>query len=329
MKSFRAAAIIIMALMLLGGGAGLWFASEVLTPSDPAGQARVVEIPQGATLKESADLLQKNGILKSAFPVTLLGRLTGASDKIQAGPYRLSPALSPYEILRKLVKGEVVLSRATIPEGLTIRQVAALLQEEGIGSAQEFLSAAVSSDVEEGFLFPDTYDFSPGARGGEIAGAMTARFKEVMLPVWEKYRSGGGTFTLKEAVTLASLVEKEAKLDRERPVIAAVYHNRLKMGKPLECDATIQYIIGLPKELLTYDDLKRESPYNTYLHSGLPPGPICNPGLSSLRAALHPAMVPYLYYVVKGDGSHVFNVRYEDHLRAVEQYSEWLTRRGK
>jgi UPF0755 protein len=222
----------------------------------------------------------------------------------------------------------------TVPEGATVACIGDLLERRGILSAREFShfcldNKEISIDGSiplslEGFLYPDTYQLPYRLNAEVVARAMTARFEEVIIPLYQASPEGKKN-GLSTVVVIASLVEREARLDRERPVIAAVYYNRLKRGMPLQCDATIQYILGATKPVLGYEDLKIPSPYNTYLHPGLPPGPIGNPGAPSIRAALQPGKDRYLYYVAdekKGDGSHIFSYTYEEHKKAIRDYQE-------
>jgi UPF0755 protein len=216
----------------------------------------------------------------------------------------------------------------TVPEGLHIGQIASLLDSENIVQEDEFIQACRSEDIlrefgvpfdsMEGFLFPDTYTVARGVDARAIVTMMARRFFEQLESVAP---SDYTDEELKRVVIIASLVEREAMIDEERPLVAAVFYNRLANNKRLESCATVQYILGKTKERLLYSDLRTPSPYNTYLHAGLPPGPISNPGLESLRAALYPAEVDYLFFVSKGNGTHHFSNTYKEHLRAIEKYN--------
>lgn len=307
---------------------------NVTVPRDARGKKTVFTVRQGQTVMEIASALEKQKIIRNSFAFELLVRASHDESRIKAGDYRLSPRMSILQIMEKLVKGDVIKDLFTIPEGSRVRDVAAALERMHSGSSVDFLDVATMNrsihvgglcpENLEGFLFPDTYEVPHGAGAKEVAEMMTRRFEEVVMPVYEgttkENRPG-----LLEIVTIASLVENEARLESERPLIASVYYNRLRKDMPLQCDATIQYVLGGTKPYLDYSDLKIESPYNTYLHRGLTPGPICNPGLSSIKAALMPAEEKYLYYVLndkKGDGSHVFSVSYEEHERAIKNYQK-------
>lgn len=240
----------------------------------------------------------------------------------------LNAGMSASGILNTLSSGRVVMQRFTVPEGLHLRQVASLLQDRGVVDQQSFMRSCRSTDIikrygipfdtVEGFLFPDTYLVAGGLDAEEIVEIMVERFferlDEIKPPPYTDQE-------LEEAVTIASLVEREAVIDEERPLIAAVFYNRLAQNKRLESCATVQYILGKTKERLLHSDLRTPSPYNTYLHVGLPPGPIANPGAASLRAALFPAEVDYLFFVSRGNGTHHFSSTYEEHLRAIRKYN--------
>jgi len=234
------------------------------------------------------------------------------------------------EIWRKLCAGEVAERKVTFPEGFAVESMAERLARELHVDKEGFLRAARGSEVTrrlpfplprgklEGYLYPSTYAFRVDARPGELVGQMLAGFSGAFwVPHEAEVRRS--KLSLHKIVTLASLVEKEAKLDAERRLIAGVLMNRLQRGMLLQCDATVQYALGEHRTRLLYSDLKVNSPYNTYLHKGLPPGPICNPGLACLEAALSPERTDYLFYVARPDGGHVFSKTYEEHLAAIKK----------
>ncbi len=323
--------ILLVALVVL-----TYLSHEFLTPVSLEKESTRFVISEGMRGTDIANELQKDRLIRHAWAFRLLVRVTSTGPKIKAGTYDFSPNLSPYQILKKMVSGDVIQVRVTIPEGYTLKQIADLLDAKGIANKSEFLDKANQTALEfpelkeniqglEGFLFPDTYDLAPHLTPEDASTPMVDRFKELVIPLYGKSNK---MLSLKETITLASLVERESRIPKEYPLIAAVYTNRLRDQMPLQCDATIQYLLPVPKELLSIDDLKIESPYNTYLHSGLPPGPIGSPGLLSIKAALAPAHVPYLYYVARGDGSHIFSITYSQHLNAVEKYRQWLFHRN-
>jgi UPF0755 protein len=277
--------------------------------------------------------LERAGAIKSGLLFRLAARLTGSGSSIKPGEYSISPGKNVMEILGQLKEGGGRLRLVTIPEGLTMKQIAALLEKKGVVSARDFLDAAGKATLSiggsvpaslEGYLLPETYDIPESYSAGDVLKTLAGDFNRKAVPL---YRQNAPSLpvkmTLHQVVVLASMVEREAKVPGERPVIAAVYYNRLKKGMLLQCDATVQYALGEQKEYLTLEDLKIDSPYNTYAHKGLPPGPIANPGLDSIRATLQPEKVDYLYYVrndVKNDGSHVFSSSYAGHRDAIRKY---------
>jgi UPF0755 protein len=274
--------------------------------------------------------LAERGLVRSGAAFALAAVCRGSWNRVKEGVYEISPAMSALQILKRLEQGRTVNEKITIPEGSAVWQIAGILEDKGVASAHEFLrlaqrGQAFTTDFPkparlEGFLFPDTYLVPMRADAATaLISMMLARFQEV---VWEGLLGGQPPrhMSLLQLITLASLVEGEAKVDEERPVIAGVLLNRLRLGKKLECDASIQYILGPQrKSRLLWSDTQSESPYNTYLHPGLPPGPISNPGRASIEASLHPANTPYLYYVAGENGRHIFSRTLEEHERAVRQ----------
>ncbi|GMU58067.1 MAG: hypothetical protein AMXMBFR33_72130 [Candidatus Xenobia bacterium] len=319
-----------LAFLILASAFMYWM-SQVFSPAKTTSEQVVIEVPPGATGGEVAELLEKRGVIRSAFALRLLMRVT-TDMQVQAGHYEVDPSKSPLLILKDLSHAQPLSRKATLPEGLTLPEVCDVLGKEKVVSDPKRLLAFVREKGQtidkslpanlEGYLFPDTYEFGWDATEEEVVRQMTGRFREVVDPMWAKHKKKA-PLSLRETVILASLVEREAQVSSERPLIAGVYINRLKKGMLLQCDATVQFALGAPKKVLTYDDLKLESPYNTYLHAGLPPGPIANPGKASLEAAMSPERSPYLFYVrndVKGDGSHVFSRTYEEHNDAIRKY---------
>jgi len=300
------------------------------SPVNRSGEVQTFTVKFGDTAGVVGMRLQQQNLIHSAFFFRILTYMQGKENKIQAGEYSLSPSMGTQKILSLLVSSIVreTAMRITIPEGFTAREIAERMDDAGLCSYSEWMrivSESKSYPVNlhsnemislEGFLFPDTYFFQRGRPCEKYIQTMVDRFFEIFTDedINEANRQG---FTLNGIVTLASLVEKEARLAEEREVIAGVLRNRLARDMFLQCDATVQYALPQRKKRLLYEDLEIESPYNTYLHKGLPPGPICNPGEDSLYAALHPADVPYLYYVARNDGSHIFSVDSAAHQEAV------------
>jgi UPF0755 protein len=240
--------------------------------------------------------------------------------------------MTPLEVVDKIARGDVYLQPVTFREGLTIRQMAQIFQERRFGTAQEFITAASRADrirsIDpsardlEGYLFPDTYTLPRRATAEQLVERMVARFEAALSPEVREQAAARG-LTVRQLVTLASLVEKETARREERPLVSAVYSNRLRIGMGLQCDPTVIYALeraGRFDGNLTRDDLRFDSPYNTYRYAGLPPGPIAAPGKASLEAAANPADVPYIYFVSRNDGSHAFASTLEEHNRNVHQW---------
>ena len=291
---------------------------------DPA-PVRRVTIPQGASFAAAAESLESAGVLGSPRLFRLYAGVTRRDRDIKAGTYLLEPGLSWNELIDALTAGRGIEHSVTIPEGLALRDIIPLLARN-TGAPVESLWAAVRDTVTrrrlnvptpnlEGYLFPDTYRFMYGTSAREAVRELVRRFETIWDPAWDTRAAAMG-MSRHEIVTLASIVEKEARLAEERPVIAAVYHNRLRQGMPLQADPTVQYAIGEHRTRVLYRDLKIDSPYNTYRNRGLPPGPIASPGKASIEAALYPANVPYRYFVAHPDGHHEFRVTFEEHTAA-------------
>jgi UPF0755 protein len=306
--------------------------SFLVLPPTFWGEKKRVLILRGSTFQEVVHLLDEEGMLRSPTRFYLMARILGIAGRVKAGEYELSTAMMPSAILHKLVTGDVVKYRVVIPEGYTVRQIAVRLADQGIIDEQEeFLSVAFSPDFAvglgmtgdgvEGYLFPDTYLFSKEIAPAEVIKAMVENFKRVYAPDFS-LRAAELGMTDREVVTLASIIEKETGLAEERPLISAVFHNRLKRGIPLCSDPTVIYGIADFDGNLRKRDLEKKTPYNTYLIRGLPPGPIANPGRSSILAALYPAPVKYLYFVSRNDGSHHFSATLREHNQAVRRYQQ-------
>lgn len=290
-----------------------------------------VTIQAGTGFHDIARLLEENGVVRDRRSFYLLARLEDAIPRVKAGEYEVNTFMTPETLLSKLVRGEVIKYPITIPEGFDLFQIAGILEEAGICAAKRFLEKTMDrffiaslgledEDSLEGYLFPDTYNFPKGFGAEHVIRQMVMRFKAVFAPLSMRAEEIG--LRRREVVTLASMVEKEAADDQERRIISAVFHNRLQKGMALQSDPTAVY--GLRKravnERITKKDLLRKSPYNTYHVSGLPKGPIANPGMKSLHAVLYPARVSYLYFVSKNDGTHYFSSTLAEHNRAVMRY---------
>jgi len=325
-------AVLLLLLVVAAAAAG-WFYSGVNQPfKGYDGAEQFVEIPQGAGSSAIAKRLADAGIVRDVNTFRLALWVTGSGRRLQAGEYRFDRPVSAREVAGKIARGEVYVRPLTFPEGLTYRQMSALYEGKGFGPALEFINAAkrgvlvsaVDPDAKdlEGYLFPDTYKLPRSTTAELLVDRMITAFMKTLTPeLLEKAAARG--LTVRQLVTLASIVEKETGSPDERPLVAAVYANRLKIGMGLQCDPTVIYALeraGRYHGNLTRDDLQFDSPYNTYRYAGLPPGPIASPGRAALEAAASPADVPYLYFVSKNDGSHAFAATLDEHNRNVQQY---------
>jgi UPF0755 protein len=290
-----------------------------------------VLVPRGASIARIGRILAAKRLIRSATAFRLAARVRGSFD-VKAGIYTLSPSMSTGQILDALKKGAPEeLVRLTFPEGFTLEQVAERVAELKSVRADEFQRLAMMRgrtfsasfrppDNLEGYLYPDTYDFRPDDTERDMIETMLETFdRKVVQELSADFAASAKRgYDLYQIVTLASLVEREARVKKDQPLIAAVLYNRLKIGMPLQIDATVQYVIG-HRERLLYRDLEVDSPYNTYKIVGLPPGPICNPGIDAIRAALHPADADYLYYTARPDGTHTFTKTLDAHVKATEE----------
>ena len=330
MKKFLLFVVIVISL---AAGAGWYFYGGVDRPfKGYDAPEQFVEIPQGAGSAGIAKRLADAGVVQDVNSFRLALWLSGSARRLQAGEYRFDRPMSARQVAEKIARGEVYVRPITFPEGLTIKQMAALYESKGFGEASAFVEAAknaalVSSiDPEakdlEGYLFPDTYSLPRSATAEQLVGRMVASFLKALSQETIAMAAGRG-LNVRELVTLASIVEKETGNTSERPLVAAVYSNRLKIGMGLQCDPTVIYALeraGRYDGNLTREDLQFDSPYNTYKYAGLPPGPIASPGRASLDAAANPPDAPYLYFVSKNDGSHAFAATLEEHNRNVHEY---------
>ena len=315
---------------------------QVETPATPGSSANVTfVVDSGQSVTTISNNLYDAGLITDADLFRRVVQYWGADEDIQAGAYSLSPGMTMEEIMREMQHGRLPTVRLTIPEGWRAEQIADLLQQVGLVTTTDFLAqvARGNSDYDftmdrpegsptslEGYLFPDTYQLPENATSGQIIDIMLGDFDSRVTPEMRQQAADQG-LTMYQVLTLASIVEREAVVPEERGLIAGVYLNRLAAGMRLEADPTVQYGKGYDAEgetwwpQLTIDDLQSvPSSYNTYTHDGLPPGPICNPGLASIQAVLSPEPSDYLYFVHKGDGSHAFATTFEEHLRNIEAY---------
>jgi UPF0755 protein len=330
----RKLAIVLLLLIVIaaGGAAGAAYLRLQQPYRGYPGAEQLVEIPPGAGTRTIGDRLVAAGDVR--YPLTFRAALliSGQARALKAGEYRFDRPMTPLEAVGKIARGDVYVITVTIPEGLNIREMAALAESRGVGTAAEFITGAndrsmmrgldASARNLEGYLFPDTYPVTPRTDTLRLVRAMVDRFQHVLTPEMRTTIEQSG-LSIHQTVTLASLVEKEAARPDERPMVAAVYLNRFRRGIPLQCDPTVIYALQLAGKYngnLRRDDLMFDSPYNTYRYPGLPPGPIASPGRAALEAAIHPADVDYLYFVSRNDGSHAFARTLEEHNRNVQKY---------
>ena len=318
--------VALIALVSLAG-IGLWYRSYLVTPAPGQGEV-VVDIPRGAGVRGIGALLAAHGVLDNDIRYLAMVYFSGLQTKLKAGEYSIPLGMTPPQVLELLVSGQTLRHHVTIPEGLTAAQIAAVFEQEGWVKQARFLALVrdaafirqlgIEADSLEGYLFPETYTLVRNeADEAAIIRMMVARFQQIWqgLVLPESLE-----LNRHQLLTLASVVEKETGVAAERPLIARVFYNRLAKKMRLQADPTVIY--GLPdfNGNLTKADLKKETPYNTYLIPGLPPGPICNPGLAALEAVLHPVESDALYFVAKNDGTHIFSTNLADHNRAVQHY---------
>ena len=295
------------------------------------GRQADVTIGRGLTHADVARLLGQHGCIRSALLFMACGRLLGWSDDLKAGRYRFQGWENNFSVLRRLVLGQTLFEKITFPEGIRAVQIAGLLQRNAGLDSTEIMGLVrnpdlcrrlgVEASTLEGYLYPDTYWYETMERTDGILQRMVTRFNGIVSDSLRQLAQSRG-WTIHELVTLASIVEGEVQLDSERTMVAAVFINRLKKGLPLQACATVQYLLpGGPRRLLERD-LRIDSPYNTYLYPGLPPGPVNNPGIRSIRAVLHPALTPFLYFVANGDGSHTFSRTLDEHNAAKRRFNQ-------
>jgi len=333
----RLGLLALVAIAALGAGAG-WLESQIGRPYRGHRPEKVfVDIPRGTSRWQIAGILRRNSIIRSRVAFALFSEWH-FRHPLEAGEYLFDRAVDSREVFWKMAHGQIFVRTVTIPEGWTMYDVAGELQRQDICSREEFLGAAQDTSLIadlapqakslEGFLFPSTYKFTRHTSCAQVAKRMVQDFRTV----WGTLGSGGppelaAGWTPEQAVTLASLVERETPKPEERPLVAGVFCNRLRLGYPLQCDPTVQYamhLAGNPEKNVRAGDLRVDSPYNTYRHRGLPPGPIANPGEGSLRAALAPAQTDFMYFVANDQGGHFFSRTLAEHNRNVARLRRLL-----
>ncbi len=338
----KAAVLAVCTALVIAAGAGAYLYWQAAEPVNIDPEV-TVDVPPGATPRRVASLLQEKGVVRSRRLLVTLARIKGMDRKIRHGSHSFSGPMDVHQVLAELVSSPKPTIRLTIPEGLTYREIAALIESKDLAPAADYekavcapaflarTGASAEANCAEGHLFPDTYNLAPGMSAAEIADLQLRGFRDALGPALAeavaRLESADATAAAEERnriLTLASIIEKETGRGEERTLIAAVLHNRLRRGMQLQTDPTVIYGLlaaGKPWDgNLTRAHLEEPGPYNTYTIAALPPGPICNPGRASVEAAVRPADNDYLYFVARGDGSHEFSRTYADHRRAVRKY---------
>ncbi len=332
-KGSGAAGILLVLLLIAGVGAAAWL---VLAPFGPESEIFVTIAP-GSSATRIGRLLESAGVVRSRYGFDLVRWYRHGT--LHAGTYRFDHPAPVAEVYGRIARGDVFTKALKIPEGSNIFDIAARVEQAGLGTRQDFLDAARSqtdlvADLDpgaqslEGYLFPDTYRFSPDATAGQMVVAMVKRFRSAAAQL-------GLSENVHQVLTIASLVERETAVDSERPLVASVFENRLAKGMPLRTDPAVIYgleLTGRWRGTIYQSDLTRDTPYNTYLHAGLPPGPVCNPGIQSLRAAMFPPATNYLYFVAAGtdaQGHSLFAATLDEHNRNVANYRKAQKKAGE
>ena len=323
MRSGPGVAFAVLAVTLLS--------AFLLLDTNPKGnwEGKLAVIPKGSPLPEVVRILREDGILPHPHAFRALVILTFSGRRLHYGEYAFPTPPSAFDAWRRLVRGDVIKYEVTVRPGANLFDVAELVKEKKLAAAAAFLAAATSPAVlrrleipgesAEGYLFPDSYTFVKPVTPEEIVELMVQQFRRKIPPDTEKRAKEAG-FSLHQIVTIASIIEKETGIEQEKPIVSAVIRRRLALGMPLQMDPTVIYGAKRFDGTVTGKDLRKAGPYNTYLNRGLPPGPIANPGLPALAAALSPSNAEYLYFVSNNDGSHTFSRTLTEHIRAVEQF---------
>ena len=333
--------IISIILLIVLAGAGLTAVTHYIYNAPSVNEDITLEINKGEGLRAISRKLERNGVVSSQNLFILYVMYQGLQDSLKAGEYEFESGSTMSQVADKIARGDVVVYKITVPEGLTVNQIAELLQEKGFSDKDDFIGLTRDKELQsrllgdgtasfEGYLFPDTYTYIKGATALELIEMMVKRFNTVYGSLTPE--RANNNLTDSEIIILASIIEKETGAPEERMLVSAVFHNRLRKGMKLDSDPTVIYGLGEGFEgSLRRSDLERKTDYNTYMIKGLPPGPISNPGKASISAALDPAEVDFLYFVSKGDGSgtHKFSSNYKDHKRAVIEYRRNLRGRTK
>lgn len=331
-KRGKLAAISLVSLLIIIFVMAIYIFSYPGSTVGTSEENQLIKIRPGTSFYSVAGDLKEKGVIENIRKFYIYARVKGDLKKIKAGEYLIEPLMTPRQILAKLVDGKVINHKVTISEGLNLYQIADIMEENGFVSKNDFIAKAfdhslmnklkINGPSFEGYLYPETYFFVKGMNAEEIISHMVARFRKVFTEEYDKRTKEIG-FSREETIILASIIEKETANPDERPLISAVFHNRLKKKIRLQTDPTVIY--GMMDKFdgnLRKKDLRKKTPYNTYRINGFPPGPIANPGIESIKAALYPANVDYIYFVSMNNGSHVFSKTLKEHNRSVWKYQK-------
>ncbi len=324
--------VVAIATAMLAALLGIqWLLRPMAPASDfaPPPQPSIIEIPEGLTLRQLGGRLERAQLIRSQLAFVLLGRIMRADQHLKVGEYAVHAGMKPGDMLSKFMSGQVVLHQVTIPEGYTIVELAQVFAQQGLADPEALIDLAHDQDfiqslsIEapslEGYLFPNTYKFARHTKPREVLREMVRGLRGAFNQDLQQ-RAREIHMSLHQVLTLASVIEKETGVEQERELISSVFHNRLRLGIPLQSDPTVIYGLDSFDGNIRKKDLDSKSPYNTYRVRGLPPGPIANPGLGAIRAALYPAPTKHLYFVSRNDGTHQFSSTLAEHNRAVDKY---------
>jgi UPF0755 protein len=306
-----------------------WYLFCLFVPPGSGGVVRDISFPAGSGIRKLAAELKAGGVIRSSWHFVLLTRLRGQAHRLKAGDYRINDGMTPAFILKKIAAGDVDFRKFSLPEGYSIYQAAELLEQKGYFKREEFLAACrdrallerlgIGQGSVEGYLYPATYNLSRSGSAEQLITQMVDQFNRRYAELAGE-KGGARGLSRHGVLTLASLIEKEAVSAEEKPLISSVFHNRLRIGMPLQSDPTAVYGVRAFSGKVSKGDIEQRTPYNTYLIKGLPPGPIGNPGADAIKAALQPAATNYLYFVARKDGTHQFSRTLDEHNRAVRTY---------
>lgn len=318
--------------LIVAIGTFLYLRTAFLSPIDATDKkTELVEIAPSKTSRDISNLLKEKKLVRSVWPLVLLARLNGYDTKFRAGEFELSRSMSVIEILQKLISNQIYKRKVLIKEGMSVWQIGEVVEQAGVISKLEFdtaltdknllSKAGIHGDSFEGYMFPETYNFSRPITAEEVIWT-TMQEGEKRWPEEFTERADLLKMSRHEVLILASIVEKESGNIEEQPLVSSVFHNRLRQNMPLQSDPTVAYGLQKYGQAPSSDDLEISTPYNTYLNKGLPPGPICNPGEPAIRATLFPPETAYLYFVADGNGAHIFSTNLAEHNAAVDRYRQ-------